>query len=137
MCLYDMSRLVKNNKKDTKKESTPPKEVPIGPGSQIRLQSKNGNLNSRAVLHELDIAEIGEPFAAHRIARRVDAGVKIVSGQILNRVVVFAAGKPPDRDASRLAIVRACRRSGGSAGRRNERRALSPLCPRRRRTAER
>src|SRR3954447_3991460 len=55
------------------------------------------------VLHELDVAEIGETFAADRIGGRIDPHFDIESGQILNRVAVLAAGQSPDGDAARVA----------------------------------
>ena len=53
------------------------------------------------VLHELHVAEVREALAADRVARRVDADLDVDAGQIANRVGVFGAGQPPDRDARR------------------------------------
>src|SRR5260370_22560836 len=57
------------------------------------------------VLHELHIAEAGEPFAAHRVAGRVDARIEVDPGQVVNRVRILAAGQAPDGDPPVIAIV--------------------------------
>ena len=58
------------------------------------------------VLHELHVAEVREPLAADRVARRVDADLDVDAGQIANRIGVLGTGQPPDGHASGLAGVR-------------------------------
>ncbi len=57
------------------------------------------------VLHELDIAEIRETLAAHRVARRVNPGLHVNPGQIPQRVSILPASQPSDCDPPRFAIV--------------------------------
>ena len=57
------------------------------------------------VLHELHVAEVGEAFAADGIAGRVDAGVGIDAGEVVDGVGVLAAGEAADGDAPGIAIV--------------------------------
>ena len=57
------------------------------------------------VLHELDVAEIGEALAADRVAGGVDAGIEIEPGQVADGVAVLAAGEAAHGDASGVAIV--------------------------------
>ncbi len=47
------------------------------------------------ILHELDVAEVGESLAAYGIVRSVDAQIEIEPGEIVDRVVILAAGQPP------------------------------------------
>src|SRR5438046_529497 len=44
------------------------------------------------VLHELDIAEIREALAAHRVVRGIDAHTEIEPREIVDGIFVFAAG---------------------------------------------
>ena len=55
------------------------------------------------VLHELDVAEVREALAPHRVGRGVDADLDLDAGEVADRVRVFAARQPPDRDPSRIA----------------------------------
>ncbi len=57
------------------------------------------------VLDRLDVAEVGESFAADRVARGVDAGLDVDAGQVVDGVGVLGAGQPADGDPARLAGV--------------------------------
>ncbi len=57
------------------------------------------------VLHELDVAETGEAFAADRVTGGVDAALGIDPGKVVNRVGILVAGQPPYRDASGIAVM--------------------------------
>ncbi len=57
------------------------------------------------VLHRLDVAEVGEAFAADRVAGGVDAGLDVDAGQVVDGVGVFGAGQAADGDAAGIAGV--------------------------------
>jgi len=58
------------------------------------------------VLHGLYVAEVGEAFAADRVARRVDADLHVDAGEVADRVGVLGARQPADGHPPRLAAVR-------------------------------
>ena len=58
------------------------------------------------ILHELHVAEIGESFTANRVVGGVDAKIEIETGEVVDRIVVFAAGQPPDGHAAGIASMR-------------------------------
>ena len=55
--------------------------------------------------HELHVAEAREPLAADGISREVVPEVEIHPGQVANRVGVFGACQPPNRNAAGIASV--------------------------------
>jgi hypothetical protein len=57
------------------------------------------------VLHRLHVAEVGEAFAADRVARGVDAGLDVDAGEVADRVRVLGAGQTPDGDAAGITGV--------------------------------
>ncbi len=57
------------------------------------------------VLHELHGAEVGEAFAADRVARGVDADLDVHTGEIPDRVRVFGARESADGHPPRIAAV--------------------------------
>ena len=66
-------------------------------GSEVALEVR--------ILHELDVAETGEAFAADGIAGRVDADFGIDAGEVVDGVGVLAAGEATDGDPAGIAIV--------------------------------
>ena len=62
----------------------------------------------RRVLHELDIAKVGKPFASNRVGGGVDAERRRLdrySRQVVYRVTILSAGQPTNGHLSRISCV--------------------------------
>ena len=57
------------------------------------------------VLHELGVADVGEPLAGDGVADEVVGDLQVEPGQVPDRVGVLGARQPPDRDRSGVALV--------------------------------